>query len=92
MVLEKETKMKEQLKIQGLKATPYGLSFLIIQLSFQMIIAGMVTFNYYNSDSNFVDNIEKVLLPMLLVSVDFILYSMLLTTFFSSAKMSTQVG
>ena len=51
MVIEKESKMKETLKILSLKTGAYGLSFFFTQLLFSLITAIIVTVTFWATKS-----------------------------------------
>ena len=46
VVIEKESKMKETLKILSLKTAAYGLSFFFTQLIFSLMTAVLVTLTF----------------------------------------------
>lgn len=88
MVIDKETKMRETLKIMSMKTGAYGLSFFIGQSIFILIIAIIMTVTFYVI--NFTSGGYGILMMfvMLLQGMCMLLMSMALTTIFSDSKMS----
>jgi len=92
MVIEKESKMKETLKILSLKTGAYGLSFFFTQILFSMFTAIIVTVTFWATKSLEGSQIFPFLIAILIYSMAFIFFTMFLTTFFSDSRLATQIG
>ena len=92
MVIDKETKMKESLKILSLKTGAYALSYFATQAIFSLMTAILITAVY--AIQKYI--ISTMIVPFFIVCILFgftlIFYSMVLTTMFSDSKLSTQIG
>ena len=92
MVVEKESKMKETLKILSLRTGAYGLSFFFTQVLFSLFTALLVTVTFWVTGSLAGSQVFPFMVATLVYSMAFIFYTMFLTTFFSDSRLATQIG
>lgn len=92
MVIDKETKMRETLKIMSMKTAAYGLSYFIIQQIFILVIAILLTITFMVLKYITGFNSILFLIVMLFQGVSFTFMSMAITTIFSDSKISVQMG
>ena len=89
MVSDKESKMKESLKIQSMSTAAYGLSYFLIQALFSeitgMIIAIVYVFLGY-VDSYYT---AHFFISLFLFGIAIVLQTMMITTLFSDTKLAT---
>ncbi len=65
MVVDKETKMRETLKIMSMKTGAYGLSFFLGQSIFIVIISLIMTVTFYYI--NYISDANGVLLFLVMI-------------------------
>jgi ABC-2 family transporter protein len=92
MVIDKETKMRETLKILSMRTSAYGLSYFFSQLVFIAIISLLMTITYLAM--KYLSGGDSILffLVMLIHGISMTFFSMALTTIFSDSKISVQLG
>ena len=88
MVVDKETKMKESLRIMSMRTGAYGLSYFITQLIFLFLISALLTGVFVYRHFIAVRDIFPFLSAMLLNGISQTFISMSLTTLFSDSKIS----
>lgn len=92
MVVDKETKMKESLRIMSMRSAAYGLSYFLTQLIFLFLITVLLMGVFvYKSFIPAVD-IFPFICAMLLNGISQTFLSMSLTTLFSDSKIAVQLG
>lgn len=92
MVVDKETKMRETLRIMSMKSAAYGLSYFITQLIFIVLIAILLTITFTLKDFIDVSSAPLFIVAMILNGISMTFFSMVLTTVFSDSKISVQLG
>lgn len=92
VVIEKEQKMRETLKILSLKTGAYGLSFFFTQLIFSIFTALLVVLTF--SIVGYLEGamIVPFFIAVVIYAMAFILYTLFITTFFSDSKLAVQIG
>jgi len=88
MVIDKEIKMRETLKILSMQTSAYGLSYFMSQLIFTVVIAFLLTVTFLILQ--FVTPVQGLLYFLALVfqGMGMTSFSMALTTIFSDSKIS----
>jgi hypothetical protein len=92
MVVDKETKMKESLRIMSMRSAAYGLSYFLTQLIFLFFISAMLMGLFVYMKFIAVGDIFPFLCAMLLNGISQTFLAMSLTTLFSDSKISVQLG
>ncbi len=90
MVKDRETKMKESLKIMGLNKYMYALSFLIqraIWTTLSCLIISMMTY-FLNSDQISLSQGLTLFVALWLLAVDFLGLSLVIQNFFRDPKLA----
>ena len=92
-VIDKESKMKETLKILSLKTGAYGLSYFLSQSFFTLLTSLLITITFgimgFYSD---LTHSLQFLFVCLWFGLTLNFYSLVQTTLFSDSKISTQIG
>mmetsp|Transcript_12155 Transcript_12155/g.8845 ORF Transcript_12155/g.8845 Transcript_12155/m.8845 type:complete len:156 (-) Transcript_12155:133-600(-) len=92
VVFEKETKIKETLRIMSLKISPYGLSFVLAQSIFNFFICVIVTIFYLIKNMIEPDLFIGFFFCTFFFSLALINFSLMVSVFFSDSKVSVQIG
>ena len=92
MVVDKETKMRETLRIMSMRSAAYGLSYFLTQLVFITLIALIMMTTFLVKDFICSSCGPTFIAAMLLNGVSMTFFSMALTTVFSDSKISVQLG
>ena len=92
MVIDKETKMRETLRIMSMKTGAYGLSFFCTELIFTLITAIILTIIYGAKGIVNGAAIIPLFFIMLLLGIGMLFMSMVITTLFRDSKLSVQIG
>lgn len=87
-VIEKETKMKESLKIMSLKTPAYGLSFFLSQAVFSTFTSIIITATFVYMNFVPVAYMFQFFIVTFMFGLALISYSLVVTTFFSDSKLS----
>lgn len=92
MVIDKETKMRETLKIMSMKTGAYGLSYFLTQVIFTIFIAIVLTVVF--TIKSFVSSGDAFTLFIILMfqGISMLFMSMVITTLFRDSKLSVQLG
>jgi ATP-binding cassette, subfamily A (ABC1), member 5 len=88
MVVDKETKMRETLRIMSMKSEAYGLSYFITQLIFVVFISLLMTLTFGFREFLSGMNLVYFFFLMILNGISMTFYSMALTTLFSDSKIA----
>ena len=94
MVKERETRMKESLKIMGLNKWMYALSFLVqrgIWVSVTVLILTMMTYFVNTEYINFGQAV-KLFIALWLLAIDTLGMSLVVQNFFSNSKLAAMVA
>ncbi|CAG9311641.1 unnamed protein product [Blepharisma stoltei] len=89
ITIEKETKVKEAMKMMGLNDAPYWLSWYIMYMLIYTVISGLLTLIGWDIFSG---SQAIVFLILLLYGTSCIAFSSLISSFFSKAKTGILVG
>lgn len=95
LVVDKETRMRESLKIMSMCQTAYGLSYIALQSTFVLFTSIVLTFSFLLGFSNPTEtggNPWILFFGTLFYGLGLLAEAMLLSTFFSDSKLSTQIG
>lgn len=92
MVIDKETKMRETLRIMSMRSAAYGLSYFLTQIVFITIIALIMMTTFLIKDFICSACGPGFMAAMILNGVSMTFFSMALTTVFSDSKISVQLG
>lgn len=93
MVVDKETKMRESLRIMSMKNSAYSLSYYISQLIFVVFISAIMAVVFgLNEFIQGAANLFAFFLLMIFYGTSMTFFSMALTTLFSDSKISVQLG
>ena len=94
MVKDKESKMKETLKIMGLNGYVYGLSYLCMNAAITLLTCFVITVSicYMASDQISVFNGFLLFIATWLLSIGFLSLSIILQNFFQSSKLAPMAG
>lgn len=92
MVVDKETKMRETLRIMSMKSAAYGLSYFLTQMIFIAIISALLTLTFALKEFIKTEYIAFFFIAMILNGISMTFFSMALTTIFSDSKISIQLG
>ncbi len=94
-VVDKETKMRETLRILSMKTSAYGLSYFFTQAIFAVLTSLLISITFaiigffrYTANGNFV----IFFLAVLIYGLSTIFFSMALSTLFSDSKIASQIG
>jgi hypothetical protein len=96
LVEDKEKKVRETLRIMGLGQLAYALAFLLLQTCFALICAGIMSGGFIMNEVYFPTDTEaksgKAFLVTFLLFMSNIPFAMALSTFFSSAKVASDMA
>ena len=91
-VVDKETKMRETLKILSMRTSVYGLSYFITQAIFSLFTALLVTLTFWLLRFFSFGGGLVFFISMILYGLSMIFKSMALSTLFSDSKVASQIG
>lgn len=92
MVVDKETKMRETLRIMSMKTGAYGLSYFLTQLVFVVFISFLMAMTF--ALVGFFEGADNIWFFLLMIfnGIAMTFFSMSITTLFSDSKISIQIG
>ena len=95
IVIDKENKMRESLKIMSMSRCAYALSYFCTQAVFSFVTAVLVTVGLmwkFDNSNGIAGSLKIVLFATILFGFALIAFSMTLSTLFSDSKLSPQIG
>lgn len=92
MVLDKQTKMRETLKIMSMKTGAYGLSYFLSQVFFVVFTTIVFAIMFVATDTITLGDGLIMALALLLQGFSLLLFSMSISTLFSDPRLSVQLG
>jgi hypothetical protein len=92
MVLDKQTKMRETLKIMSMKTGAYGLSYFLSQVFFVVFTTVVFAIMFVTTNTVTLGNGLIMVFALLLQGLALLLFSMSISTLFSDPRLSVQLG